>query len=486
MTALAPSDSQRSEGIASMRTRYAVHPRRSVTLHRGTKRPVGNVSRTASASAFAAFPTARTGTVQAGSLSRSSASASVTPKPTHTIANVLGYGYQVVMARLLRPADYAILIALFGVLILESISSQVIQSATARLAAQYKARAEEAALHAFVRRWSVRIVVAVAALALAIVLLSGPLSSALSLPSFTVVLLGISLFLAGVLTFALRFLQGLARFGWMGSVLIVQAGARLVVGIGLVLLGLGVNGAFAGATAAIAVTVLIAAVPLAPLLRAARRSTAVVELAASETRFFALAAVVLVAYAALTNIDAVLAPAVLSPADAGTYAGAVTLGKIVLFAPIAVGFLLLERTARAHARGEPTERALFLSLGLVPATSGVAALAYLVAPGFFVGLIVGSQYPATVSVAPVYGIAALSNALLNLLISYFVGRGEMRVGVVLALAVVAEVILLVSSATDAISVARIVLLVALTTQPVAIATFLIERSGQTKVALTPR
>ena len=160
--------------------------------------------------------------------------------------------------------------------------------------------------------------------------------------------------------------------------------------------------------------------------------------------------------------------------------------SIVLFAPIAVGFLLLERTARAHARGEPTERALFLSLGLVLATSGVAALAYLVAPGFFVGLIVGSQYPATVSVAPIYGVAALSNALLNLWISYFVGRGEMRVGLVLALAVVAEVVLLVSAATDAISVARIVLLVALTTQAVAIVTFLIERTGQTKVALTPR
>jgi uncharacterized membrane protein len=36
-----------------------------------------------------------------------------------TIANVFAYGYQVVMARLLRPGDYAILTALFGVLILE-------------------------------------------------------------------------------------------------------------------------------------------------------------------------------------------------------------------------------------------------------------------------------------------------------------------------------------------------------------------------------
>ena len=403
-----------------------------------------------------------------------------------TIANVLGFGYQLVMARLLTAEQYAILIALFGVLILESIASQVIQSATAKLAAQYRARDDEGALHQFVRRWSVRVAIAMAILALLIVALAGPISAGLALPAIAVAFLGVSLFFAGMLTFALGLLQGLARFGWMGSVLIVQAGSRLVLGIAFVLLGFGVNGAFAGAAAAIAVSMLVAALPLAPLLRAARRATALVELGGEETRFFAFAAVVLLAYAALTNIDAVLAPAVLTPAEAGTYAGAVTLGKIVLFAPIALGFLLLERTARAHARGEPTERPLFLALGLVLATSGVAALAYVVAPAFFVNLVVGSQYPATVAVAPIYGIAALSNALLNLWISYFVGRGEMRVGLILALAVVVEIALLLTAATDAVSVARIVLTVALATQAVAVVTFFVERSGQTKVALTPR
>ncbi|HKC91318.1 MAG TPA: oligosaccharide flippase family protein [Candidatus Limnocylindria bacterium] len=403
-----------------------------------------------------------------------------------TVANVLGFGYQLVMARLLTAEQYAILIALFGVLILEAISSQVIQSATARLTAQYRARGDEAALHQFVRRWSLRVAIAMAGLALAVVALTAPISQGLALPPLSVAFLGVSLFFAGTATFALGLLQGLARFGWMGSVLIVQSGARLVLGVALVLLGFGVNGAFAGAAAAIAVSVLVAAVPLAPLLRAARRSTAIVELGASETRFFAFAAIVLLAYAALTNIDAVLAPAVLSPADSGTYAGGVTLGKIVLFAPIAVGFLLLERTARAHARGEPTERPLFLSLGFVLATSGVVALAYIVAPAFFVNLVVGSQYPATVAVAPIYGIAALSNALLNLWISYFVGRGEMRVGLILAFAVVIEIALLLTAASDAVSLARIVLIVALATQAVAIVTFLVERSGQTKAVLTPR
>jgi O-antigen/teichoic acid export membrane protein len=403
-----------------------------------------------------------------------------------TVANVLAFGYQLVMARLLTAEQYAILIALFGVLILESISSQVIQSATARLAAQYRARGEEAALHQFVRRWSVRVAVAMAVLALAVVALAGPIAGGLALPPVSVTFLGVALFFAGTLTFALGLLQGLARFGWMGSVIIVQAGARLVLGVALVLLGLGVNGAFAAAAAAIGVSFFVAAIPLVPLVRAARRAAAVVELGGKETKFFALAAVVLLAYAALTNIDAVLAPAVLSSAEAGTYAGAVTLGKIVLFAPIAVGFILLERTARSHARGEPTERPLFLALGFVLATSGLAALAYIVAPALFVGLIVGSQYPATVAVAPTYGVAALSNALLNLWISYFVGRGEMRVGFLLALAVIVEAALLLTAATGAASVARIVLLVALATQAIAIVMFFVERSGQTKAVLTPR
>ena len=401
-----------------------------------------------------------------------------------TVANVIAFGYQLVMARLLTMEQYAILIALFGVLILESISSQVIQSATAKLAAQYRARNDEPALHQFVRRWSVRVAVAMAGLALAVIALGGPISAGLALPPVSVTVLGVSLFFAGTLTFALGLLQGLARFGWMGSVLIVQAAARLLLGVALVVFGFGVNGAFAAAATAIAVSLVVAAVPLAPLIRAARRATTIVELGGAETRFFALAAVVLLAYAALANVDAVLAPAILSPSEAGTYAGAVTLGKIVLFAPIAVGFLLLERTARSHARGEPTERPLFLALSLVLGTSGLVALGYIVAPAFFVGLVVGSQYPATAAVAPIYGIAALSNALLNLWISYFIGRGEMRVGLLLAAAVVAEIALLLMTATDAVSVARIVLIVALATQAAAIATFAVERLRTPM--LTPR
>jgi len=392
------------------------------------------------------------------------------------VANVLGYGYQVVMARLLRPEDYAVLTALFGILILESISSQVIQSATAKLAAQYRARDEEAALHAFVRRWAVRVGGGAAAVGLLVALLSGVIAGALALPALSVALLGLTLFLALSFTFGLGLLQGLARFVWMGTALIAQAGARLVVGVVLVLAGLGVDGAFTGATAAIAISLAVLAIPLVPLFRAARGSTVKHELGAAETRFFALSAVVLLAYAALTNIDAVLARSLLGPDEAGAYAGAITMGKIVLFAPIAIGFLLLERTARAHARGEDTDGALYLALAFVLGTSGLVALAYILLPEFLVPIVVGSQYPETAKIVGTYGVAALANALLNLWISYFIGRGEMRVGLLLAVAVVAEVALLLTRASDPLTMARIVLVVALATQGAAIATFVVRKS----------
>src|SRR5437867_4058547 len=369
-----------------------------------------------------------------------------------TVANVLAYGYQVVQARLLKPEQYAALTALFGILILESVSSQVIQSATATLAARYRAHENDAALHAFVRRWSTRIGGGAAVLGFVVFLASPLLAGALSF------------------TFAIGLLQGLAHFVWMGSALIVQAGSRLLIGVALVLLGLGVDGAFSGATAAIAVSLVVAAIPLMALFRAARGAKAV-ELGGAETRFFGLAAVVLLAYAALTNIDAVLARSLLGPDQAGAYAGAITMGKIVLFAPIAVGFLLLERTARAHTKGEDTDRMLFLALGFVLATSGLVAIAYIVAPELLVPIVVGSQYPETAKIIGIYGVAALSNALLNLWIAYFIGRGEMRIGLLLALAVLIELALLVTTVSDAVSMARIVLIVALVTQYAAIATF---------------
>lgn len=401
-----------------------------------------------------------------------------------TAANVLAYGYQVVMARLLRPADYAILTAFFAVLILEQLGGQLVQSATARLAAQYHARGEEAALHVFVRRWLRRILVGAGLPALAIVLLAGVVRVP-PLSPFAIGLLGATLFLAIALTFTLGLLQGLARFGWFGSVFISIALVRLVAGVALVLAFSApgaptepVNGAFLGASVALLVGTVGTLVPLAPLLGAARGAVHEIDLGHAETRFFLLAAVVFLAYAALTFVDGLVAPWRI-PAEAGAYAGAITMNKVVLFAPIAVGFILLERVSHADALRRDTDRYLFAALGFVLVTSGVVTVAYLVAPAFFTRIVVGEQYPGTVALIGPYAVAGLSNALLSIWVSYFVGRGQMAIGAVLAAAVVVELGLLIGVASDAATMVRVVLTASVAVQAAAVALFVVGRLGRT-------
>ena len=397
-----------------------------------------------------------------------------------SVANVLAYAYQFVMARLLTNEQFAILTAFFAVLILEQLGGQVVQSATARLAAQYKARGEEAALHVFVRRWLRRILVGAGIPAL-VIIASAFVVTVPQLPAFAIALIGATLFLAIVLTFTLGLLQGLARFGWFGSVFIAMALTRLVLGAVLVLAFSGpgaptepVNGAFLGASVAVLVGALGTLIPLAPLLRAARGAVHEVDLGRAETRFFLLAAVIFFGYAALTFVDGLVAPWRI-PAEAGAYAGAILLGKIVLFAPIAVGLLLLERVSRADALGEDTDRYLFLALAFVLVTSGAVTVAYLVAPDFFTTLVAGDQFPETARIVGLYGIAALSNALLSLWVAYFVGRGRMAIGALLAIAIVVELILLVGIARDAATMVRIVLGVSLAMQAAAVAIYAADR-----------
>jgi hypothetical protein len=152
------------------------------------------------------------------------------------------------------------------------------------------------------------------------------------------------------------------------------------------------------------------------------------------------------------------------------------MAKVVLFAPIAVGFILLERTARAHARGEDTDRALFIAIAFVLATSGIVTAAYLAAPARLTAIVVGDQYPLAAALIGPYAVAALLNALLSLWIAHFIGRGEMRFGLLLAIALMGEIAAIAATPHDAATLVRVVLTTAVVTQVAAVATYVWERA----------
>lgn len=389
------------------------------------------------------------------------------------IANVLAYGYQVAMLRLLRPQEFALLVSLFAALIIESQGITLLQNTAAKIVAHARAVGDIRGVSAFAWSWGARVALVSGIVALAIIVTAPFVAPAFGFPPITVAMLAASLLFSALFAFAAGVLQGLARFGWLGGAYISQAGARLVLGVLLVAAGFGVVGAFGGATVAVALSF---AVTLLALQGHIRRPASGESVPAAGT-VFAGAAVLLLFYALLVNVDALLAPALLAPADAGAYAAAVTMGKIALFAPLGLSVFLLEHTASAHARGRPTRPTLYRVLAAVLGVSGLVALVYLAMPEVAARIVAGEGYAAAVArIVGIYGVAALSNALLQVWAVYFVGIGRLRIAAAFLLAFLALAVALAAFARDPLTMARTVLAVTLGTQLVVTAVFLRTRS----------
>src|SRR6266705_554400 len=121
--------------------------------------------------------------------------------PAMAVANGLNYAFNLVMLRLLEPAAYGALGALLAVILIGTVPGLAVAAAAPALAA-------------FLHLGSI-----VPALWLAANILPLPLVSALQ-----------------------GMLQGVQRFGALAAALLLNAGARLAVGVGLVAAGHGVDG----------------------------------------------------------------------------------------------------------------------------------------------------------------------------------------------------------------------------------------------------
>src|SRR2546428_12916265 len=145
------------------------------------------------------------------------------------VANVLAYGYQIVMLRLLQPQEFALLVSLFAALIIESQGITLLQNTAAKIVAHRRAVGDVSGLSAFAWTWGLRVAVVSGLLAVLIALTAPFIGAVFGFPPVTVVMLAASLVFAALFAFAAGVLQGLARFGWLWGPCIPLAGWRPVL-----------------------------------------------------------------------------------------------------------------------------------------------------------------------------------------------------------------------------------------------------------------
>jgi O-antigen/teichoic acid export membrane protein len=246
-------------------------------------------------------------------------------------------------------------------------------------------------------------------------------------------------------------LQGVQRFGALATALLVNAAARLAVGIALVAAGGGVAGALAASVAGSALAVLVPLAVVRPVLAASHRAGSTAGGAAgerrdgepgSDLRVAALgrevgaASIALLGLLLLANVDLLLGRHYLDPSASGLYAAGAVVAKIAYWAPQFVATIVFPRLAREVA----ARRRLLAGAAAVVAGLGVAvAVAVAAAPELAVLLPFGAAYRGIGPDLPLFALLGTALALAQLLLFSGIAAGDRRVNLLLGATVAVEV-----------------------------------------------
>jgi O-antigen/teichoic acid export membrane protein len=221
--------------------------------------------------------------------------------------------------------------------------------------------------------------------------------------------------------FAEGVLQGTQRFNVMAAGILTRYVGKLALGVLLVMVGLGVEGALAAlflATTAQA-TYWFAVVASTGKAEGSQAGATRDEEAAYPKDIWPT----LVTYASvvlLMNVDVTLARHYLSATESAYYAIAALLGKIAYYLPGFLVIIMVPRVASDSASGRPTRRYMgFAFLGTLAASASVV-LVYALFPQQVISILFGGSYASTDTAGLVlfYSVAMLILALLYVEVHY--------------------------------------------------------------------
>ena len=353
------------------------------------------------------------------------------------LMNVSTYGFTILAARVLGPAEYGALAAVAGLLLILNVVSLGLQATGAR-------RVAAAPQHRLaIEREVLRTTYACAAGLGLLALLAAPAVSAwLNLDSWAVAaLIAVTVVPLTVMGGQAGILQGERRWRPLAIIYLAVGFGRLAFGCAALALRPDTFGAMTG----VALGAFVPAVAGWWTLRHPDQQTLDPTTASAAgppppSRRSVLAETLhnshaLLAFFALSNIDVVVARAVLDEHQAGLYAGGLILTKAVLFLPQFVVVVVFP----AMSGSGSARRTNVLALGLVGTIGLTTVLGVAVLSGLAVTFVGGPEYAEVESL--LWGFALLGTllALLQLMVYNLVARQQQRAVLLiwLALAVVA-------------------------------------------------
>ena len=134
----------------------------------------------------------------------------------------------------------------------------------------------------------------------------------------------------------------------------------------------------------------------------------------------------LLCFAMLTNIDLVLVKHFFGSSQAGHYAAASIVARIILFLPGAIAMVMFPKTSELYALSKESRPVLKKSLLYTAVLSGGVLLLYLTIPSLIVKFFFGSEYILTIPLIGIFGLAMFFFSLTNILFFYQLSVHQLR------------------------------------------------------------
>ena len=353
-------------------------------------------------------------------------------------ANVIGLAITVVFARLLGASGYGSLAALISAFIILMVPGSALQIAVAREVSR-----PGTDVGAAVRPWLGRLALATLAVAVLAIPLRGALAAAIGVDEeWAAAAVPVTAMLWMIVAVMRGALQGFGLYRVVAVSIVGEGIARLILGLALVGLGLDVTGAFLGTPLALVAVGAALAVLLGPHLPPAPEHGI-----ARLTELLARARAPVAGLTLLFVLQEVHVIVVKHEADgdaAGSYAVAAVAAKAIIWVAVGLGLYLLPEVARRAGNGIDARPVLRRTLALIGVLGVPMVLVYAVAGEPLLRIVFGDDLAEASGALPLLGLAMTLLACTYLSVQYLLGLHRAAFIGTLAVAAVAEVVLLAS------------------------------------------
>lgn len=353
------------------------------------------------------------------------------------VSMFLNYLFHVIMGRTLGPVEYGILGSLLSIFYIFTIPVATIQTVIALFVSKYNANNEIGKVHSILFK-SLKKFMPYAILTVFIIYLSSwTIADFLNIPTNTpVIVFGAVLFFSILTPVTIGVLQGLQNFNHLALNSTLSATFKLVVGLTLVYLGFGVNGAMAAYGASAAFTFFLCYFPLRFLVHQKAE-----EIQKREIYSFSIPVVaVIAAFNVMMNIDLIMVKHYLDPVDAGYYTALSMIAKVIFFGAMAISSVMFPKAAARHTNDhQHSFKILSQSMLYVGVLSAVAVTGLYFFSEEIMSFMYGKSY---ISVAPLlapFGLATTFFGLSNIISYYQLSTNNVNFVVILVLLTILEV-----------------------------------------------